>query len=318
MKLDQISKWMEQAGVPGRDLGDLPSSPKRFPDGAHYRIEISGVEGPKVLEALIAEKNRRNVPVHRLVSVVQGGILFDRHELRDFAQMASAEKMEVVAVPGPRNGWDIGRQYASSEGMRCGMNHRGSDELRKVIGDMMRMYEEGIRGFMIVDEGMMWLIKAMQEQGNFPKDVAIKLSVWASISSAAGAKLVESLGVSSFNPPADMTLPMLASIRRAIDIPMDFYIYTSMSFGGSNRFYDGPEVARIAAPCYFKIEPGVALSAGGGESLYQPWVSDDEHISLIKKKVKWAGVIRELIEENQPDLKISEQGPSDLHVPIVK
>jgi len=115
MRLDQVSQHMEQAGVPGRDAYDLPSSDKHFPDGGSYRIEISGVEGPRVLEALAAERRARNVPVHRLISLVQGGILFDTTELRDFAQIAAEERMEVVAVPGPRNGWDTGRQYASSE-----------------------------------------------------------------------------------------------------------------------------------------------------------------------------------------------------------
>jgi hypothetical protein len=315
MKMDEISRWFEQAGIPGRDAHDMPSSTKTFKDGAHYRMELTGLEGPKVLEALIKEKNKRNVPVHRLISIVQGGTLFDRQELKDFAQMAADEKMEVIAVPGPRLGWDIGRQAATSEGMRCGMNIRGSDELRKVIADMMRMYEEGIRGFMIVDEGLMWLIKTMQEQGNFPKDIAIKLSVWASISSPAGARLVEDLGVSSFNTPSDITLPQMAAIRKTISIPMDFYIYTSLSFGGMNRFYDGAEIARCCAPVYFKIEPGVALSAGGGESLYQPWTSDAHHIDMIKKKVKYAEIIREMILENNPDLILSEQGPADLCIP---
>jgi hypothetical protein len=223
--------------------------------------------------------------------------------------------MEVIAVPGPRNGWDIGRQYASSEGMRAGMHHRGSDELRKVIADMMRMYDAGIRGFMLVDEGLLWLVKRMQEQGNFPSDVAIKISVWTSHSSAAGGRLLEELGASSFNPPGDLTLPQLAGIRRAVSIPLDFYIYTSISFGGFNRFYDAPEVARVTAPCYFKFEPGPALSAGGGQSLYQPWVSDEEHVQLVRKKVKWAAVVRDLIEENQPGVEISPHGAADLHVP---
>jgi hypothetical protein len=315
MRLDIVSQHMEDAGIPGRDAFDLPSSDKRFPDDGSYRIEISGVEGPAVLEALIEEKRKFDVPVHRLISLVQGGILFDKTELRDFAQMAADERMEVVAVPGPRNGWDIGRQYASSEGMRCGMHHRGSDELRKVIADIMRMYDAGIRGFMLVDEGLLWLVSRMQEQGNFPSDVAIKISVWTSHSSAAGARLLESLGASSFNPPGDLTLPQLASIRRAVNIPLDFYIYTSVSFGGFNRFYDAPEVARVCAPCYFKFEPGPALSAGGGQSLYQPWVRDEEHVHLVRKKVKWAAVVRDLILENEPGVKISPHGPDDLHVP---
>ncbi len=315
MKLDDVSTYMEEAGIPGRDAYDLPSSDKRFPDDGHYRIEISGVEGPKVLEALIDERRKFDVPVHRLISLVQGGILFDNTELRDFAQMAADERMEVVAVPGPRNGWDIGRQYSSSEGMRAGMHHRGSDELRKVIADMMRMYDAGIRGFMLVDEGLLWLVGRMQQQGNFPSDVAIKISVWTSHSSAAGGRLLEELGASSFNPPGDLTLPQLASIRSAVSIPLDFYIYTSISFGGFNRFYDAPEVARVCAPCYFKFEPGPALSAGGGQSLYQPWVRDEEHIHLVRKKVKWAAVVRDLILENEPEVGISRHGSEDLHVP---
>jgi len=224
--------------------------------------------------------------------------------------------MEVVAVPGPRNGWDTGRQYASSEGMRAGMHHRGSDELRKVIADMMRMYDAGIRGFMLVDEGLLWLVKRMQDQGNFPKDVALKISVWTSHSSAAGGRLLEELGASSFNPPGDLTLPHLAAIRQAVSIPLDFYIYTSISFGGFNRFYDAAEVARVCSPCYFKFEPGPALSAGGGQSLYQPWVTDEEHIHLVRKKVKWAAIVRDLIAENEPEVKISEQGPDDLCIPV--
>jgi len=315
MKLEQVSRYMEEAGIPGRDAYDLPTSQKLFPDGGSYRIEISGVEGPRVLEALIEERRHRDVPVHRLISLVQGGILFDDQELRDFAQMAAEDHMEVIAVPGPRNGWDIGRQYASSEGMRAGMHHRGSDELRKVIADMMRMYNAGIRGFMLVDEGLLWLISRMQQQGNFPADVAIKVSVWTSHSSAAGGKLLEELGASSFNPPGDLTLPQLAAIRQAVSIPLDFYIYTSLSFGGFNRFYDAPEVARVCSPCYFKFEPGPALSAGGGESLYQPWVRDEEHIHLVKKKVKWAAVVRDLIEENEPEVKISPHGSADLRIP---
>jgi hypothetical protein len=315
MKLEQVSHYMEEAGIPGRDAYDLPTSPKLFPDGGSYRIEISGVEGPKVLEALIEERRHRDVPVHRLISLVQGGILFDDQELRDFAHMAAEDGMEVIAVPGPRNGWDIGRQYASSEGMRAGMHHRGSDELRKVIADMMRMYDAGIRGFMLVDEGLLWLIRRMQQQGNFPTDVAIKVSVWTSHSSAAGGKLLEELGASSFNPPGDLTLPQLASIRQAVSLPLDFYIYTSISFGGFNRFYDAPEVARVCSPCYFKFEPGPALSAGGGESLYQPWVRDEEHVHLVRKKVKWAAVVRDLIAENEPEVKISPQGSADLRIP---
>ncbi len=277
--LDAVSKMMEQAGIPGRDLYDRPASGKSFPDGCHYRIEMSGVEGPKVLEALIRERRKRNVPIHRLVSFCQGGTLYDDAELKDFAQMAAEEKMEVIAIPGPRNAWDIGRQFVTPDGQRCGgLNHRGSDEIRKVIADILRMYEIGFRGFMLVDRGVLALVGKMQEQGNFPKDIVIKLSVWAGVSSPAGALLAQQLGASSFNPVADLTLPQMAAIRSVTDIPIDFYIWTFDSYGGSNRMYDAPEVAKVYAPCYFKFEP--APTAG----YYNPFNSDEEHMRLMEKR----------------------------------
>ena len=97
MRLNRVSEFMEQAGVPGRDLYDLPSSGKSFPDGCHYRLEISGVEGPRVLEALIKERRKRNIPIHRLVSFCQGGTLFDDAELKDFAQLAAGAMLRAVA-----------------------------------------------------------------------------------------------------------------------------------------------------------------------------------------------------------------------------
>ena len=310
MKLDKVSKYMEEAGIPGRDNYDLPDSEKRFPDGAHYRIEMSGVEGPKVLEALIDEKNKRNVPVHRLISLVGGGYLYDDEEIKYFAQMAAEEEMEVIGVAGPRNGRDSGRQYFSSEGMRTGMQHRGSDELRNVIADIMRMYDLGIRGFMLVDRGLLWLVRKMQEQGNLPQDIAIKMSVWTGVSAAPGAKLMEDLGASSFNPIADLPLPMLSSIREVVDIPIDFYIWTFRSFGGTNRFYDAMDVARLYSPCYFKFEPETDSSDG-----YAPWANVEHQIDLMRKKIKWAEFVINLIQENNPEIKLSKQGPSDLFIP---
>lgn len=313
MKLDIVSKYMEEAGIPGRDCYELTPSQKRFPDGCSYRIEISGLEGPKLLEALIDERRKRNVPVHRVVSFCQGGTLFDDQELKDFAQMAAEDKIEVLAIPGPRNAWDIGRQYISEEGQKCGgLHHRGSDELRKVIADMMRMYDLGMRGFMLVDRGLLRLVKKMQEQGNLPKDIAIKMSVWTGVSSAAGAILMQDLGASSFNPIADLTLPQLGSIRIVVDIPIDFYIWTFNSYGGTQRFYDAPEVAKLYSPCYFKFEP-----APDSANFYSPWSNEKQDIDLIRKKIKWAEFVINHVRENEPKLKVSKQGPDDLFIPKI-
>lgn len=64
--------FLESIGLPAGDLHALPDSPKRFPDGASFRIEIPSTEGPRSLEAVLDEAARREVPVHR-VSQGSGG-----------------------------------------------------------------------------------------------------------------------------------------------------------------------------------------------------------------------------------------------------
>jgi len=314
MKFDKISAAMEKVGIPGRDAYELPTSTKRFPDGAWYRMEISGVERAQVLEAVIDEHQKRGVPIHRLISTVMGATLLDKAELRDFAQMAHDAQMEVIITPGPRSAWDTGRQLVTPEGALSGLRFRGSDQLRYVIADIMRCIDLGFRGFLTIDEGLLWLLNEMKKNGDIPEDVVFKVSIYAGHASAAGARVLEMLGASTFNPVADLSLPQFASIRQASDIPLDVHIILAESFGGYNRFYDGPDMARTLAPCYFKIEPGPGCGAGPG-ALYKPWTSPDALSFLAREKVKYAQTIHELIQENYPEITISAQGPEDLAIP---
>jgi len=314
MEMNRVSKAMEKAGIPGRDAYDLPSSDKRFPDGAHYRMEISGVERPAVLEAVIDESQKRKIPIHRLISVVMGATLLDKAELRDFAQMAADAKMEVILTPGPRAGWDIGRQLVTPEGGLSGIRCRGSDQLRQVITDIMTCIDIGFRGFLVVDEGELWLLNEMKKNGDIPEDVTFKVSIYAGHGNAAGAKVLEMLGAGTFNPVADLSLPQFAAIRQAADIPLYVHIIITESFGGYMRFYDAPDMARVCAPCYFKIEPGPACAATGA-ALYKPWVSEAMLAEWGRVKVKYAQIIHEIIQENNPELKMSDLGPADLAIP---
>ena len=314
MDLDNVGRMIEKAGVPGRDAYDLPTSTKRFPDGSWYRMEVSGVERPNVLEAMIDEMNKRHIPIHRAISVVMGATLLDRAELRDFAQMAADARLEVILTPGPRSAWDTGRQLATPEGGLSGLRYRGSDQLRYVITDIMSNIEIGFRGFLVIDEGLLWLLQQMKQNGDIPEDVIFKVSVYAGHASGAGGKLLESLGAGTFNPLGDLSLPQLASIRQSVDIPLDLHIYLAESFGGFNRFYEAPEMVRTCAPCYFKIEPGPACGAGGG-ALYKPWVDPQMLASWAREKVKYAQIIHELVQENFPEGTLSDLGTPDLAIP---
>jgi hypothetical protein len=314
MELKKIASLMERHGIPGGDAYDLPTSEKRFPDGAWYRMEISGVERPQVLEAVISEMEKRKVPIHRVISVVMGATLLDEKELKDFAQMAAEAKLEVILTPGPRAAWDVGRQLLTPEGAISGLRFRGSDQLKQVIADIMRAIELGFRGFLAVDEGELWLLNELRKSGEIPKDVTFKVSIYAGHANPAGGKLLESLGAGSFNPVADLSLPQFAAIRKAINIPLDVHIILTESFGGYIRIYDGPEMARVTAPCYFKIEPGPACAVGP-QALYKPWVSAQMLADWAREKVKYAQIIHELIQENFPEAKLSEQGAEDLAIP---
>lgn len=311
--LDRVRRLIEKHGIPGRDAFDLPTSKKRFPDGAWYRMEISGVERPEVLEALLEESDKRRTPIHRLISTVMGATLLDDAELKLFANLAAAAKCEVIITPGPRASWDVGRQIATPEGVLSGLRHRGSDQLSYVIADILRCIDVGFRGFLVTDEGLLWLLNEMRAQGDIPKDVVFKVSIFAGHGNAAGGRVLQNLGANTFNPVGDLSLPALASIRQAIDIPIDLHIYLSDSFGGFNRFYEGPEMARLCAPCYFKIEPGTALAAGGG--IYKPWTPAAAHAEMCREKVKYAQIIHEMIHENFPMATMSERGSADLGVP---
>ncbi len=313
MKMEEIRKGMEKFGIPGRDLYSLPSSEKKFPDGCHYRMEISGVERPSTLEAVVDEMENRNVPIHRLISTVMGSTLLSDEELEDFAKMAKENKLEVVINPGPRTSWDTGRQLITQEGIISGVRVRGSDNLSYVIADIKRTIDMGFRGFLITDEGLLWLLSKMREEGEIPKDTVFKVSIYAGHANAAGAKVLENLGADTFNPVADLTLPMLASIRKAISIPMDIHIYLSESFGGFNRFWEGAELARVSSPCYFKIEPGISLAIANG--IYKPWTDENFLAKFAREKVKYAEIINGIIQEIQPELKISKRGVEDLAVP---
>ena len=306
----EASKALERIGLPGRDLYELPTSTKRFPDGCHYRIEISGVELPSTLRAIVDESEKTEVPVHRLISTVMGSTLLSRSELHEFAQLAADAKMEVILAPGPRATWDIGRQVSTPEGALSGTRFRGADQLAYAIADIKRSIELGFRGFLIVDEGLLWALTEMRKIGEFPRDIKFKVSIFAGHANPAGAKVLESLGADTFNPVADLTLPAISAIRSTVNIPIDIHVYIFDSWGGFNRFYDCPELARTAAPCYFKIEPGSSTAAS-----YRPWVTPDSLALMGREKVKHAEIIRELVEKNYPEAKLSSRGPSDLAIP---
>jgi hypothetical protein len=302
------ARMLAEIGLPEGDAYDLPTSHLTFPDGANYRIEISGVERLSVLHALVDEMDKRNVPVHRLISTVMGSTLLSDEELEEFAQVAHDAKLEIILTPGPRATWDIGRQVATPEGSLCGIRYRGMKGLIQTVDDILHNIELGFNGFLVVGEGGLYALNKLREAEKIPREVVFKLSIFAGHANPAGAKVLEMLGADTFNPVGDLTLPQLAAIRSAVKMPLDLHIWLFDAWGGFNRIYEAPEMTRVCSPCYFKIEPGASVGA-----LYKPWGAGLE--KLARDKVVYAERLIGLVEENLPEAKLSKVGAPDLAIP---
>jgi len=306
--LKETARMLAEIGLPEGDAYGLPSSKVTFPDGANYRIEISGVENLSVLRALVDEMDRRRVPVHRLISTVMGSTLLGDAELEEFAQVAHDAHLEVILTPGPRALWDTGRQVATPEGGLCGIRYRGMKGLIEVVDDIRHSIDLGFKGFLVVGECGLYALSELRKRELIPRDVVFKLSIFAGHANPAGAKVLEQLGADTFNPIGDLTLPQLAAIRQTVRIPMDLHVWLFDAWGGFNRIYEAPEMARTCSPCYFKIEPGPSVGA-----MYKPWGAGLE--KLARDKVVYAERLIGIVEENWPEARLSDVGAPDLAVP---
>ena len=177
-------------------------------------------------------------------------------------------------------------------------------------GAFLKDMLQGFRGFLVYDEGVLSILSKMRAENFIPPDTIFKFSVFGGYCSAAGAKVLENLGADTMNPSSDVSLPILASIRKAVNFPLDIYIIIVDSFGGMFRAYEAPEIIRVASPCYLKFEPGTSEG-----DIYKPWITEDFHRELIRQKVKIASIVQEIVEEHAPDLKMSIKGPADLTLP---
>lgn len=310
MSMKSIEKFInEKTPFPLKDRGDLPSSKITFEGGAHYRMEIPGIENAENFEVLIKQSQKRNIPIHRVIGTVGGSALLDKKELEYYAQIGADSKIETLVNPMAARGWDNGRQYTTPEGYVSGMRLRGQYSLYLWLKEFNRCIEAGIRGFLITDEGLLKLVSQMRAEGVIPADVKFKVSVFAGHGNAVGAKLLEDLGADSFNPLADLSLDMLASIRSVTNLPLDVYMSIVDSMGAHQRHVEAAEIARVCGPVYFKFEPGKNEC-----DLYNSWHDSEQLNHLVKVKVRMAQICKEWCEDSDTGLVFNDY-KQDLAIP---
>jgi hypothetical protein len=286
-----------------------PASAARFPDGAHFRIEIPSVEGPAVLQAVVQSAAAAGVTVNR-VSQGSGAMLLAEAELAEMAQIGADHGIEVSLFVGPREEWDTGRSAVAADGPALAGQLRGARQLRYAIDDVLRAVEQGIRGFLVGDTGLLQLLAGMQAAGEIPESVVWKVSAVLAPSNPVSLRQLEQLGGSTVNVPSDVTLGQLAEMRAATSVPIDLYVEAPDGLGGVVRGHETADLITVAAPMYVKF--GLRNS----RPLYPSGLHlAGEAAAIAREKVHRAAVALEWIARSGLDLVQSGPGAKDLGVP---
>lgn len=309
--MDDTRNFLSRLRLPPGDRHDLPSSPKRFADGALYRIEIPSCEGPAAMRAVVEEADRYAVTIHR-ISQGSGIMLLTDRELGEMVRLGRERGMEVSLFVGPRAGWDTGATAVSPSGRGIAPRVRGADQLVFAVEDVRRACHLGIRSVLVADEGLLWVLGEMKRGGVLPADLVLKVSVMMGSANPASIAVMERLGAGTYNIPTDLSLAQIAAIRQAVDIPLDVYVEAPDDLGGFIRYYEIPDLIRVAAPVYIKFglrnAPGIYPSGTHLEATA---------IALVRERVRRARLGVEMIQRYSPELTASSAGAAGLGIPAV-
>ena len=290
--MDETKNSLSKLGI--NELSDDYVSLKRFEDGGQYRFEVPGIQGPSALESLLNACDDYDLTIHRATQTKGIMFLLD-DEISRMVDLADDANIQLFLAVGPRAPYDTSATVQTEEGKRIGYRLRGYKNLIYAIEDVKRAVDLGVRGILLYDEGLLFALSKMRENGELPSDLKFKLSAHAGCSNPASAKLFESIGLNSLNPVRDLQIPMLASLRDAIDIPIDVHTENPKSTGGFIRHYEVPEMIKVASPIYLKT--------GGSIAKHHSWDTTNAEAKLRAKQV---ALVRDLIERFYPEAKMSK------------
>jgi hypothetical protein len=284
-------------------------SDRRFADGLHYRVEIPSVEGPRVLEAVLAEAENRSVPVRR-VSQGSGVMMLTDGEIAEMARLGAEAGVEVSLFLGPRGAWDTGGQSLATSA--AGGVARGATGVVDSVAEVRRGVGLGIRSFLVADLGVLATLGSMKRDGELPANLVLKTSVLLPCANPATARALEDLGATTINVATDLSAAELGELRAACAAPLDVYVEVPDDQGGFVRFYEVPEIVRLAAPVYVK------LGLRNAPNIYPSGLHlEDLAITLGRERVRRAELVLRLLAERAPDLVEGrgDERPADLGIP---
>ena len=299
--MNNTKEFLKQIGIDEVDSGFV--SDKRFEDGGQFRFEVPGIQSPKTMKALLNEAERQNLVIHR-VTQTKGIMLLSDEEIAEMVGLAKEYGCELFLSVGPRATYDTSATVHTKEGSRIGYRLRGYDNLVYAIEDVKRAVSLGVCGILLYDEGLLYVLNQMRENDELPKSLHFKMSAHAGCGNPASAKVLESMGLNSINPVRDLQIPMLASIRNAIDIPIDLHTENPKSTGGFIRHYEVPKFIEVASPVYLKT--------GGSAAANHNWDTTEKEAIARIKQVK---LVERMINQYLPEAVMSPKKSSNLAIP---
>ena len=298
-------EYVKKLGLPSGDLFDMPTSNARFPDGGAYRIEVPTVNSAEAVAALLDTATKNGITINR-VTETYGMFRHTAAEIKEYCRLCNAYGAELLMSTGPRATYDTGATVLSPQGVRISYRLRGMEQVLRGVEDIKRGYDLGVRGFLIYDEGMLWLVSQMRKDGALPKEIIFKTSAHLGHCNPCSFKLLESLGADSINPVRDLQIPMIAALRAAVSVPLDVHTDNPPGSGGFIRVYEAPEILRVAAPLHLKT--GNSVVGGHGEMT-----------SAVdgKRMADQAAIVVEMVTKYLPEFTQSPKGSSDLRIPVI-
>jgi hypothetical protein len=250
---DATREYLRAAGLPPGDAADLPSSPGAFSDGGLYKWEVAGPVGPEQASQLIAECARHGVFLNQITHTVGVMRMLDR-EIADLVTVTNEVERQLVLAVGPRSAYDISAQRLApgAAAKASAYRLRGVEQVLRALADVERAVQLGVRGFLIFDEGLLWVLARMRTEGRIPADVRLKASSGMGVANAFHCRVVAELGADTINLQRDLDLGMIAAARQTVEVPFDLHTDNPPSTGGFMRLYEISEMVRVGAPVYLK------------------------------------------------------------------
>lgn len=294
--MEKTRQFLASLGLPPGDAYDLPTSAKRFKDGAQYRFEVPGIQGPVAMKALLETLDRLELTIHR-VTQTKGVMLLADEDIHQMVELAGRWEVELVLSVGPRATYDTSASVQTPEGQRMGYRLRGQEQIVRAIEDVKRAIQLGCRSFLVYDEGNLWILDQARQHGEIPAECRFKVSAHCGHGNPCSTRLLEQIGADSINPVRDIQLQMLGAIRQAIDVPLDVHTENPASTGGFIRHYEVPEMIRVAAPIYLKT--------GGSVAKTHSW---DTTEADARQRAKQVALVKRMIDQYYPEAVSSGRG----------